>query len=321
MKRIGLFIMTFCLAVSGTAQLEYLVNPSCVALGETGVFKIDVKPDSISDDMIVWEDNSGHLSFPNGNKGRLVTVKGETPGDFKLSVRIGNIVNNQGPHIFGTVKPSTVTALHFFVITSNGVHAVSQEMIDRWTATANRAYRQAAMSFYKASVTYVEKPEWFHVTDFDQVDNIVDHARGTGGLEVYCVSTFFGGIHGVNRADGMVIKATEKDFVLAHEIGHACGLDDIAEVFVGDALVSEDLVRSKNWSGGPGTGHYPKDLKHQDLIRRLLMYYSVIREDTAVSIPLEDVKGNMVRTGVPVNSSPMIRNVGVESMNRNPRHN
>jgi len=58
---------------------------------------------------------------------------------------------------------------------------------------------------------------------------------------------------------------------LGHEIGHACGLDDIKRKRLSNTLVSKNLVGEMNWSGGAGTGYYPSDLRHTDLISRLPM--------------------------------------------------
>ncbi len=68
---------------------------------------------------------------------------------------------------------------------------------------------------------------------------------------------------------GMAVRTNAKLNVLAHEIGHACGLRDIIDSPVGVA-VSEALSGSLNWSGGGGTGYHDSALKHDALARRLL---------------------------------------------------
>ena len=56
---------------------------------------------------------------------------------------------------------------------------------------------------------------------------------------------------------------------------------------MGNMLVSKKWVGEDNWSGGTGTGYYPSNLKHEDLIKRLLMYQ--FGNPDKADIPLGDV--------------------------------
>ena len=115
----------------------------------------------------------------------------------------------------------------------------------------------------------------------------------------------------------MIAVATNAPLcTLAHEIGHACGLDDIAHRGLAN-LVSPALLGWDNWSGGGGgTGYYPGDLKHYQLVERLLMFQSI---DTRGDIPLGDVVGcDPDDENIPPQMGPMP--VGLNSMNREPRH-
>jgi len=321
--------------MSGAAQTEgYLINPSGIVLGETGVFKMDLQPASFPDDQISWIDNSGRVSFLNGNKGRMVTVKGETLGDFKLTVKIGSMADNWYPYFFGRVVDSTETALHFFVICdANDTPAVLEAQIDLWVAEANRIFRQVGMSFTKASVTTIKNANWFHIVERRDLRDMFSHTNNVGGLEVYCVGGFGGDYStalGVaipgstndiiqDAVCGIAVKAGVSANVLAHEIAHACGLKDICHWYLLD-LVRSDLAGSLNWSGGgDGTGHYPKDLKYRDFVERLLMYCR--RKDGIIcdDIPLGDVEGYDPES--PHFPPPRVsRPVGLKSMNRQPEN-
>ncbi len=68
----------------------------------------------------------------------------------------------------------------------------------------------------------------------------------------------------------MAVRAHAKLNVLAHEIGHACGLRDIIASPAGLA-VSEALSGSLNWSVGGGTGYYSPTLAYRDLTYRCIM--------------------------------------------------
>ena len=333
MKRIGLCMMACCLAMSGAAQTEgYLINPSGIVLGETGVFKMDLQPASFPDDQISWIDNSGRVSFLNGNKGRMVTVKGETLGDFKLTVKIGSMADNWYPYFFGRVVDSTETALHFFVICdANDTPAVLEAQIDLWVAEANRIFRQVGMSFTKASVTTIKNANWFQIESRSDLLNMFSHTNNVGGLEVYCINKFVGDYTGTlgaaipgnpsnvvqGTACGIAVAANARPFTLAHEIGHACRLDDIVNGPLQD-LVREELVGADNWSGGSGTGYYPHGQKHMDLIKILLMY-QYQKDDECVDIPL----GNVMGYDPDDDTFPYViksRSVGLKSMNRQPKN-
>jgi len=297
-----------------------------------GVFKIDLQPASFPDDQISWIDNSGRVSFPYGNKGRMVTVKGETLGDFKLTVQIGSVVDNWSPYIFGRVVDSTETALHFFVICdANGTPAVLEAQIDLWVAEANRIFRQVGMSFTKASVKYLNEPQWFQIGGQIDFRNMLSHTNNVGGLEVYCIDKFVGDYKDTLGAAipgnpgstvqmavcGIAMAANAHPSTLAHEIGHACGLRDIINGPLQD-LVREELVGADNWSGGSGTGYYPRDLKHMDLIKVLLMY-QYQGDSERGDIPLGNVMGyDPYDYTFPyvIKSLP----IGLKSMNRQPRN-
>ena len=145
--------------------------------------------------------------------------------------------------------------------------------------------------------------------------------NNTGGLEIYCVGSFSGNRMAVsvesniprNPIHGIALSAAVSSHVLAHEIGHACGWEDIIDDAQGDALVSLDLLGWDNWSNGDGTGYYPPDLRHNDLIPRLLMYYKMGAKSH--DIPLVGVKIHLDGT-----TSLYTRKIGAYEMNRNPRH-
>jgi len=115
-------------------------------------------------------------------------------------------------------------------------------------------------------------------------------------------------------SDGIAIAENAKPNTLAHEIGHACGLDDIFLDDVGYELVSEALLGSANWSGGTGTGYYPSGLLHRNLIQRLLMYG--YQDGTEADIPLADLNEPRMTIGTARYRIP----VGLEIMNRTPWH-
>jgi len=304
-----------------------IVNPAVTMEGELAMYCMEVQPSSIPDSDIEWSiaQGSGNIQFYNtGNKGRSVIVRGMNEGDFKLEVAVaGDDPASPKPYILGKVLPETVTALHFFIIyDANGNPSVTETEIDLWVTELNRIYRQVAMRFTKGSVTHVkDKPHLFHIDNRAQFQELCAYASNTGGLEVYCVDWLYDGVAGRHSRWGLAVTAGAPTYVLAHEIGHACGLTDIWEGTLGNTLISEELVGWQNWSGGTGTGYYPQDLKHADLLKRLLMYRYT--GDNRVDIPLGGVKGYDPDSQSPL---PLLISVGLTgstlyvSMNRNPSH-
>ena len=75
---------------------------------------------------------------------------------------------------------------------------------------------------------------------------------------------------------------------------------------------------SVNWSDGVGTGFYPNDLEHADLVRRLLMCQG---SDNRGDIPLGDVRGWGSRESPMFeHSTPFLKQIGFNWIIRDPRH-
>jgi len=74
------------------------------------------------------------------------------------------------------------------------------------------------------------------------------------------------------------------------------------------------LVGSLNWSGGTGTGYYPPDLAHSNLIKRLVMYG--YQGGAVADVPLSDLNepfawgtdylGNPEKIKIPVSRNSML---------------
>jgi hypothetical protein len=230
-----------------------IVNPAVVASNGLARYTVDIQPSSIPDSWIEWNiaEGAGNVEFYNGNnKGRSVIVRGKQVGDFKLEVSVDGNAPDPKPYIYGKVLERTVTPLHIFMLyDANGNPAVQLSKVEEWVAEANRIYRQAAMSFFIASVTEIRgKLDWFNVKDQTELYNMFSYASNTGGLEVYCVSSFWdtaSGKHsdlnltGGDVKNGLAVTANVLLSALAHEIGHACGLDDIQIFKLGGTLISK----------------------------------------------------------------------------------
>ncbi|NLL82662.1 MAG: hypothetical protein GX230_00270, partial [Lentisphaerae bacterium] len=276
-----------------------IVNPAGVPLNGVAVYRVEVVPEGIIPESdIHWSKNNNNVTFYGGkNWGREAYVRGQAEGDFTLEVTIDNMPTDYRPHIHGRVLTPTITPIHVYIICdADGTPAVGTDTVNAWVAEANRIYRQAAMSFTVASVDHVVSNDWFRIDNNYEFDELCSYANDTGGLELYCVS-YIRGAYGKHsdmnlkygdKRRGLAVGANANINTLAHEIGHACGLLDIRYAHDGDA-VSEDLSGMSNWSGGGGTGYHPPCLKHDELVRRLVMFY--IGDEQKADIAVGCVKG------------------------------
>ena len=305
-----------------------IVNPAGVPLNGVAVYRVEVVPEGIIPESdIHWSKNNNNVTFYGGkNWGREAYVRGQAEGDFTLEVTIDNMPADYRPHIHGKVLTPTVTPIHVYIICdADGTPAVSTNTVNVWVTEANRIYRQAAMSFTVASVEHVVNTNWFTIEDDNEFAELCSYANVSEGLELYCVREMKSvGLHSdmrlmpTDERCGIAVRANAIASALAHEIGHACKLNDLKYEL--DNSVDEVLVGIPNWSGGAGTGYHAPGLKHQDLVKRILMYHQA--EPTITDIPLGDVAGTYVSEG---GGSPKTNAVicgldYMDDMGRNPCH-
>ena len=312
-----------------------VVNPCLVKSNGLARFRMNVLPSMFPDSQIVWNiaEGAGKVEFySTGNKGRAVNVRGKAAGRFKLEASIGDPPLEPKPYIYSTVTEEVMNPIHFIVITSNGIPAIAaskpevEAKLDTWVANANHNGRQLAMACRKASVTYLEKPEWFTMpTDDEALKIMFAYTNNVGGIKVFCIHSFEDPFtYGKAIAaftPGIALAAHGPAIKLFHEILHTCGLWDIYLDGVDGRLVSEALVGSVNWSGGTGTGYYPPDLAHSNLIKRLMMYGYKRDDEAEADVPLVDLEWPL--TPVIVDDKVIWTNVRVGRMSmwfRNPEH-
>ena len=293
--------------LSPSARAErQVVNPCCAILGESAPMQVRVLPESFPDSQIKWRVVSGAGSFPNGDTGRNVVF---SPGGAEgatnvLQVDVGDV---QGAAPQFRVVNTTMHEVKIYpcVISRMGRPSpITQSHLDTMLAEVNTIFRQVGMHFsYGASITNVTNDVWaenglVRSSIGNQIRNIMS---GKDGLEIY----FIPGEKrkpgpgkkfklGVYNPWGIIVRTSANAKTMAHEIGHACGLHDI---FVDkDGLepseLSDFLVKDRlkdDWSNGTGTRFYELLLRHETVIRRLLMFGE--RSDEKSDIPTGSVFG------------------------------
>ena len=188
---------------------------------------------------------------------------------------------------------------------------ITQSHLDTMLAEVNTIFRQVGMHFsYGASITNVTNDVWAEnglvkSAVGNQIRNILS---GTDGLEIY----FIPGEKrkpgpgkkfklGAYNPWGIIMRTSANAKTMAHEIGHACGLHDIYVDRNGfePSELSDFLVKSRmedDWSNGTGTRFYELLLRHETVIRRLMMFGE--GSDEKSDIPAGSVFG-LSEDGVP----------------------
>lgn len=299
-----------------------IYNPAGIGCGSYAGFRAEVYPESIQDSDITWSVAEGNcVGIVGSPHGRAVSVlAGQTEGNFKLELDVAGLSLNPKPHIYGCVKEWTNTPLHFYVITSNGVPAVTTNTVQQWVNAANNIYKQCAMHFSIAEIKFLENKVLFYLSDSDAFYEICSYTNCVGGLEVYCVAKLFDDYVAGLCSDsclpygspqkGIAIRSDAKLNVLSHEIGHACLLHDLDRT-ASSELISEELLGCTNWSGGMGVGYYRSNYKYDDLLSCMLMYEYTLGINT--DIPFYSLKNYFENIGfTEVQSS-------LPQMDRNPQ--
>ena len=172
-------------------------------------------------------------------------------------------------------------------------------------------------------------------------DQIVDLQQGTGGLECYFINSFVDSdsTKAGHNPFGIVVTSKASRYTLAHEIGHAFGMEDIYitndEIKdTGDPLVKlldnelASLAKmSGDWNGGcdgkgyGGTRYYRAGTSMKEIVGRMMMLGLVGANDERRDITNGDVHGvhytstNNVKTWHKGKAS-----VGFPWTERNPTH-
>ena len=252
------------------------------------------------------------MSFVGGvTNGRSVQLTATQLGDWEATVTVQvNPTNMLAGTLHGTVlEKKTVPVYLHIVRDDNGDNAAMsvagfQTLLDG----ANQIWEQAAIEFQldTTCIAYTNKTDWLDISsnndwaEYDELQSIDSH---TGGIEIYCVRSLDNDVVGLtymvqSAAAGLTIANTATAGTLAHELGHACGLDDIYT----SRRIQNQMVFfpanatnpvEQNWEpddwcteipqGGYGT------LTQSNLIHRLLMLG--VDETDAVDIPSGTVRG------------------------------
>ena len=154
-----------------------------------------------------------------------------------------------------------------------GAVPVSAETVSNKVDEVNRIFRQAAMSFTVESCVVTNAVGLFEIDETNVVQRSLLYSMlpNGDGLKMIYVNRISGDTEAFWSHYGIIITASARAEVVAHEIGHACGLTDIYDhcdgvYFSGADYRVDEVKLPYDW------GSYDWLLAHDDLVKRLLMY-------------------------------------------------
>ena len=297
-RAVPLFVL---LAVVPSAPLraEGFLNPSGIVLGGTATFRVDIAPDAFPDAAVHWiAEPASRVSFPDGTNGRVVLVRGKTPGDVSLRVEIDGYTDAHPVANARVVPLATVKADAWIIRDGDNWARTEAQVVDLFDE-ANDILSQVGVRISLDSVSSTNRPDWFDLTDppgvLQTANQIVSLTNGTGGLVYYFVNDI-PGYRGLRTGASILVEGDGSGQTVAHEAGHVFGLSDIYAWDDESPLVLDPtmpLVRnhlSQDWgSDSENDGFYPPNLTQSNIVERLLMFGRG-RHD-AVDIPRGDVWG------------------------------
>lgn len=348
-------------------------NPAGVVAGEDAIFKILVEPETYPDSEIKWKsDMAAVVEMMNGNgieRYARYRHSQSTWGDGSMWAEIFG--NYYAPpkfsiQVFGAY--TTVVANIFEVLDPSNGTPYTVADLNNLISNLNEIYQQAGMRFVLGRNENISQYGHGGLYDYSIIDSFLEaetlcgYVVESGGIEIYIVTDYADG-DGLNvRGPGVVTfgiicdkqngDMVRMSKILAHEIGHSCGLEDIYAVDENEAgesdLVFDPRFKTK-WEWG--SSDWPSDdasntepsyykrlipdydtamlfgnrldldayaMRHRGIVRRLMMHGTATFEsNTELDIPLGKIYGV---TGGLFGKSFSYGKVGIIDMDRQPQH-
>ena len=287
---------------------ELAYNPSGVVIGKNAYFRISVAPDDYPDSKIVWRAlGEGVVEFVGDNTGREVCVRGVSEGNVTLEIDIGGC-SAERPTFPVRVVENVSVKISVCIFERDGEAMREVSDVREMLGKVNDIFEQMGMSFYIDSIVMMNIPEACEAVFsgptqegswcFDDVAHVLPDSNG---LKCYFIDSFVDSLDTIagNDKNGMLLTKKANARSWAHEIGHACGLDDIYVSRSGRAIpVTESFEwrhAMDDWNNGSvgdrtiGSRYYLRNKTHVEAVKNLLMYgYNA---STALDISRGDVEG------------------------------
>ena len=257
---------------------HHAVNPSCLAVGRPGWFLAEVSENFEA--LITWTaDPAICVEFPDGTNGPTVSVEGRFFGDVDLRMDIAGFAGPAPQTTVRVMPPHSVPVNAWIVHDGSGTYPATPERIAECVEKANDIFYHTGLSFHLDSVSYTNNSDWKVIEQvgnhWPKMSDMCNITNGTGGIECYFVNEI-ASASGLNSSSGLAIATNASATVLAHEIGHACGLSDIyystSETPLHAMGVACQNWNQEDWGTTVSRGYYPEGTEQSLLIIRNVMH-------------------------------------------------
>jgi len=266
-----------------------------VGVGKDAYFKIDVTPADYPDAKIVWTNTvPGAVEFVGGFTGREVHVRGLAPGLTQLRVQIGDAPSDPPQFPLHVVTNRVLHLTAWIVRDSREGDAQTESKIVSMLPMVNDIFAQIGLTVVLDGVNVITNDNAYNlyydtssVVDSKlSVDGLLDWLPTTDSINCVFVNAFIEEAKkrtlAVHTPSGIVVTKKADALVLAHEIGHELGSDDI---YVAKRMGESQYVdvvgvgfrydhAPDDWSNGcinDGPGYYGRDMTCDRIVERLLM--------------------------------------------------
>ena len=165
------------------------------------------------------------------------------------------------------------------------------ETLSNRVIEVNRIFRQVAMSFRVDSVVFTNDDSLLEI-DLDNVNQrqrLYSMLPNGEGLKVFFVNAITTADAAVWNPFGIIVKSTASDSDVAHELGHACGLEDVYDEITGSNFVISVMGQAARERMPDDWGRYSGPPSQCEIVQRLLMYGFTGR--SGVDISYGDIDG------------------------------
>ena len=199
--------------------------------------------------------------------------------------------------LFGAMvcKASTPIDLYIVCNSDGSMPVMDSGNFENKLPEINAYFAQVGMSFYFRSQAAISNTEYRVVAyGSEKADALRMSIPATGGVKLFAVERIGNDARAFCGDYGIIFTPQCSANTIAHELGHACGLDDIyiQKTFTNAAneevTVAVDGLASSGWMP-LDWGRYEKGVQQSALIEKLLMYGDV--SGTECDLTAGDVYG------------------------------
>ena len=291
-------------ALNGT---NFVYNPAClVAGGHRVAYSVGLLPDDYPQCEIKWYCDNPDVRFEGGNVGTnvslIASVDARTGLQTKsqLTVQIGDAPSAAPKFHFDVVQPRVIK-LHTRRISSS--YAYQPPISDETLKKLNGVFAQIGVWFEVEDHGAIKRANEcvFDAENMAPAIAMQELTVNDDGVSVFFVDKIVNAKAFAEPIYGMVFVPRYYNWhLLAHELGHALGADDIywsssdkwpddPEIKVDGPFDTGVVEFGFDWNNGTGQRFFQDGLAHRELIGRLLMCGVV--DGNGVDIPHASVSG------------------------------